>query len=466
MKRAISSAAAVLAAAAIVAAGGAAGASAQTPAQAEQLGHEAYRYGFPLLDLLRIRREETSVPCPDGRGNAPVNHLANASKFATPDDRTVVAPNTDTLYTIAHLDLGKGPVVLRHPDMGDRFFDFELVDPYTNVIGYVGTRTTGSEHGRFAISWNGAPGERRANVPVIKSKFRRVWLIGRTLAGDEADQAQAFGLMRKYKLTRANGKSFGLPADCYRGKGEPSTYPTPTTGPAFVTSLNRALAKNPPPKRDGPILEQLAPYGVGPGLSPADATVPAEAIESLHSGIAAEAAALPQAARLDFVQKSIEAKGWITAAPNIGDFGTDYAYRALIAVVGIGANTPKEAIYPATLADSNGALLNGANDYRMVFPPGGMPPARYFWSLTMYDLAGYLVDNPIDRYSLGPTHPPLAKRPDGSIVVAVQQDPPTEADVNWLPSPPGSFRLNMRLYGPRKAALDWTWRPPPVIRQP
>ena len=85
--------------------------------------------------MLRIRHEMTSVPCPDGRGNAPINHFANASKFATPDDRTVVAPNTDTLYSLSQLDLKKGPIVLRHPDMGDRFFDFELVDPWTNVIG-------------------------------------------------------------------------------------------------------------------------------------------------------------------------------------------------------------------------------------------------------------------------------------------------------------------------------------------
>ena len=84
-----------------------AGAHAQvTPAQAEQLGHEAYRYGIPLLEFLRIRREMTSVKAPDGQGNAPINALANARAFARPSDRTVVAPNHDTLYSLAQLDLG------------------------------------------------------------------------------------------------------------------------------------------------------------------------------------------------------------------------------------------------------------------------------------------------------------------------------------------------------------------------
>ena len=182
-------------AAALLIAGGVAtataGAQAPSADQARELGKQAYDYGFPLLDMLRIRHEMTSVPCPDGRGNAPLNTLANAAKFATPNDRTVVVPNTDTLYSLSQLDLRKGPIVLRHPDMGNRFFDFELVDPYTNVIGYVGTRTTGSKHGRYAIVWNGAKKPVKPGIEVIKSKYRRVWLIGRTLAGDLSDQAKA-----------------------------------------------------------------------------------------------------------------------------------------------------------------------------------------------------------------------------------------------------------------------------------
>lgn len=438
-----------------------------TAEQARALGVQAYDYGFPLLDMLRIRHEMTSVPCPDGQGNAPINQFANASKFAGPDDRTVVAPNTDTLYSLSQLDLRHGPIVLRHPDMGKRFFDFELVDPWTNVIGYVGTRTTGPEPGRFAIQWNGAkakPGQLGAGVQVLKSKYRRVWLIGRTLAGDTADQAKAYDLMKKYKLTRPNGKRFKLPADCYRGKGEPQKYPLPTTAPDFVASLNQAMGKNPPPSRDDPFLAEVAPFGVGPGATDADVTVSAELLDAFLEGVETERTQLPVTTRLDFVRKSIAAKGWIKANPNIGRFGTDYAYRAQIAVVGIGANTEEEAIYPGSLADSDGALLDGSNDYRMVFPADDLPPARYFWSLTMYDREGFLVDNPIDRYSLGPSHPPLTERPDGSIVVVVSHDEPTESGVNWLPSPAGGFRLNMRLYGPKQRALDWTWQPPPIVK--
>src|SRR6476620_9723034 len=109
-----------------------------TPQQAAALGREAYLYGFPLLEFLRVRRTNTSVRCPDRVGNAPLNAWSNVPVFADPRERTVVAPNVDTLYSIAQLDLRRGPVVLSHPDMGRRYFVFELLDPYTNVIGYVG----------------------------------------------------------------------------------------------------------------------------------------------------------------------------------------------------------------------------------------------------------------------------------------------------------------------------------------
>ena len=94
------------------------------------------------------------------KGDAPVNTFSDADKFTRPSDRAVVAPNVDTLYSISHLDLGKGPIVLEHPDMGRRYFTCGFLDPYTNVIGYVGSRTTGARAGRFAIAWTKKPGRR------------------------------------------------------------------------------------------------------------------------------------------------------------------------------------------------------------------------------------------------------------------------------------------------------------------
>jgi len=453
-------------------AGPAAGTQAQapTPEQAAALGKQAYDYGFPLLEFLRVRREQTGVRCPDGSGDAPVNSFSNARGFATADDRTVVAPNTDTLYSIAHLDLGRGPVTLSHPRMGKRYYSFALLDPYTNVIAIPGAREDGGGGGSFEIRWTrkggGGVSPDKADPPggaeVIRSKYRRVWIIGRTLATDREDQRAARRLMARYRLTLPNGRQRSFPKHCTPGK--PEDHPTPADGPGFVAALNRALERNPPPRRDRPLLAQLRPLGVGPGLSPETAGLTPDVLAALYDGVAGEAAALPGAARVQAYTQSLATDGWLLPAPNIGDYGTDYAFRAVVAIVGLGANTPDEATYPTGIADADGALYSGANEYRLTFPPGAEPPARYFWSLTVYDSAGYLVANPIDRYSLGPSHPPLVRRPDGSIVIAIQQAQPSEPDLNWLPAPPGGFRLNLRLYGPRKAARTGAWRPPAVVR--
>jgi hypothetical protein len=466
MDRSLLAAAATLVAAAALAAPAHAGLVAPTPMQAEELGHRAYVYGYPLLEFLRVRREQTSVRCPDTKGNSPVNSFSNARHFASADDRTVVAPNTDTLYSIAHLDLRR-PLVLHNPRMGHRYFGFELLDPYTNVIDIPGQREDGGGAADYEIRWTGddVKGRAKGVDRVIRSKYRRVWVIGRTLATNEADQAKARRKMRRYSLEKLNGKpARKFPAGCKPGKPKDSS--TPSDGAKFARALNRALAKNPPPRRDHAILADLARVGIGPGLSSDDAGLSPAAKAALYAGIGSEAATLPTTSKVKVFQQAQQTGGWFIPPADIGDYGTDYDLRALIAIFGLGANTPEEAIYPAGITDGDGVLLNGANHYRLTFPPGETPPVKYFWSLTMYDTDGYLVPNSIDRYSLGPTHPPLVKKPDGSIVIAIQRSKPTEPRVNWLPSPAGGFRLNLRLYGPRKAALSGDWRPPSAVRMP
>jgi hypothetical protein len=135
-----------------------------------------------------------------------------------------------------------------------------------------------------------------------------------------------------------------------------------------------------------------------------------------------------------------------------------------VASLGLGANTRAEAVYPTALTDSQGRPLTGGSRYRLVFKPGHAPPARAFWSLTMYNAGGYLVANPAHRYAIGSSHPPLRREPDGSIVVLLQRTRPTQAHVNWLPTPSGGFRLNLRIYWPRPSVLSGTWQPPPVQR--
>ena len=279
--------------------------SALTTDEATSLGKQAYDYGLPLLEFLRVRAEETSVRCPDGRGNAPVNSFSNAAGFATANDRTVVAPNTDTLYSIAHLDLARGPIVLSHPDMGKRYYSFELLDPYTNVIDIRGARKDGGAAGASRSAGTMQPGGPSAPLArrLIKSKYRRVWVIGRTLAtepGRPAQGAEAHGPVPARPASAERPGTF--PKGCE--PGAPRDYTTPKDGPSFIAALDAALKRNPPPKRDAPLLSQLRPLGIGAGLSPERAGLPTDVLAALYDGVAQEAASLPGSTRLMFFTQS------------------------------------------------------------------------------------------------------------------------------------------------------------------
>ena len=462
--------AALLASAAVTVSGGAAignGAASAvpgspvTPAQASALGQSAYLYGFPLLEFLRVAHTQTSVRCADRAGDAPVNAFSNAAAFAGPRDRVIVAPNVDTLYSIAHLDLGHGPVVLSHPRMGRRYFVFELLDPYTNVIGYIGSRTTGPAAGRFAIAWPGHPGQRVAGARVIRSGYRRVWVIGRTLASGPADQRRAQALMAGYRLTTPGRRT--VAKACRPGRVTRASTPT---GAAFLNALDRGLTENPPPAHDRPLLAQLAAIGVGSGRRVAAAGLTSAAYSALIAAVDQTAALLPTIARTTVLNEAKANHGWADPAANIGAYGTDYRFRAGVASVGLGANTRAEAVYPTALTDASGQLLDGNRAYRLVFAAGQAPPDRAFWSLTMYDGSGYLVANPAHRYAIGSSHPPVRRERDGSIVVLMRRTRPTDPHANWLPTPAGPFRLTLRIYRPRESVLDGRWQPPPITPTP
>ncbi len=455
--------------AAVLAAAAPAGAAAggvnfgSTPAEQRAagvaMGKEAYLYGFPLSEFNLIREADLEL-------NAPMNVFANAQKLAEAGAEGVVAPNNDTLYTLAQIDLTKGPVVLKVPNMGDRYWTFEFLEPYTNVLGYIGKRLNGSGDGTWAIEWSGAKSKQPLpkGVKLFKSSARSLWCIGRTLVGGGKDTVKAKKLMAQYRL--------GTLADLKAGKALPKPEKlTPgrpkLVGPKglpFLDALSASMTADPPPSRDAEIVARMQQFGIGVGLTPSTAEMPEPVREGLAAGVDAAAAALPVDSKLPVLIQAQANGGWFNPSAKSGVFGIDYTLRARTALLGIGINTVIESTYPIALTDVAGAPLNGANNYRMVFKRGKLPPVAGFWSVTMYDADGYLVPNAPKIYAIGPSHPGMITRKDGSVVIAIQQTKPTEKGVNWLPSPPAGFRLNMRLYLPSKAILNGTWKEPSVTK--
>lgn len=432
-------------------------------ARARALGVEAYQYGIPLLEFQRIRRQATSVTVPDGRGNAPVNQLAPAS-LVRPQDRIIPAPSTDTLYTAIQLDLGREPQVLHVPPQGGRYFTFEFIDPYSNVFAYVGSRATGPRGGDFAVTGPGWRGRLPAGVRRIRSPHRQAWVGGRTLLLGPGDLAAARRVQRGYRLVPLSRYGTAWrPERPTRVVRTPRVATTPE-GLAFFDALGRALKDSPPPARDAPLLRRLAAVGIGPGREPSKQNLPPAVLAGLREAVPAAKERIRRDLLGYIARAPRETNGWVVPKANTGAFGTDYESRALLAVFGIGANRPVESIYPTAFTDRTGAILSGANRYVLRFAPGQLPPARYFWSVTMYDENLFVVPNPLTRFAIGDRTPGLRRGRDGSLEISLQRDRPAGDAANWLPAPAGRFVLIMRLYGPAPRVLRGRWPLPFVTR--
>ncbi|MCX2929686.1 DUF1254 domain-containing protein [Mycobacterium sp. CVI_P3] len=420
------------------------------PGEAALLAAQAYLYGYPLLEFNRLQAQAPSA-----------NTLLALTSYVDPSEHLVVAPNVDTLYTLAYLDLSEGPVVLSHPDMGDRYFVFQLMDPYTNVVGYVGSRTTGSEAETYAIVWaDGPEGEIPPDALVITVPYADIWLLGRTLAGDEADQQEAVALMRQYSLTAPGGTA------TYPVEDFPTSTSDPLpTGLDALNAISDAMVASPPPQADADELAKLARIGVGPGLEVSDAGLSPVSQFAADVAVRAVAALLGPLVSISQFSTAARNDGWASPDPAIGDYGTDYLLRAGVAKIGLGANTPEEAYYATAFLDQNLRRLSGRHSYQLHFDPGQEPPADAFWSITVYDSNGFLVPNDQNIYSVSSTGAgDLVYQEDGSIDIVFSTQDPQDPNVNWIPVPDGAFRVYLRVYDPQEAVLEGSWVVPGIQR--
>ena len=148
-----------------------------------------------------------------------------------------------------------------------------------------------------------------------------------------------------------------------------------------------------------------------------------------------------------------------------GNFGNNYLLRASIAVHSLGNAIPEEALFFHGFFDHEGKKLNGNNKYVIHFDANELPPVDAFWSVTLYNEEGFLVDNIIKRHSLSDRSPGLIFNADGSLDLFIQNIEPEEIKrPNWLPTPQNEFTLTLRAYLPKKELLELKWQIPPIKR--
>lgn len=439
----------------------------------EELAAEAYVYAFPLVfDLNEVDRFTRT-----GMGTmpqAPFNAFSHAVALAGPDD-TFVSVNNDTVYSMAQLDLGGGPLLLHVPDTAGRYYVLQFVDAWTNNFAYVGRRATGTAAGTYLLTGPGWSGEAPAGVRQIRVPTRVASIVGR-FACDGPDDLPAVAALQA-----------GLTLEPAGGAGEPQGLPLPGAEAEglpeellFWERARLAIAAFPPAEEERRLQARYAPLGLlDAGRSVAQA--PPHVRAALERGHALGQERLEEASRtglstpvdgwgglvhlFDYNVDHLELGTIDSAEWKLGDRDQAHLTRAVAARVGLWGNHAYEAYYAQCFVDADGRPLNGAHRYEIRFER--TPPVDAFWSLTMYDTPDYyLVANPIGRYSIGDRTPGLATDADGSLTLTLQHDAPQEPArrANWLPAPAGDFRPLMRLYQPRDEVLSGRYRLPPIVR--
>ncbi len=435
-----------------------------------KLGTEAYIYGYPLVTMEMTRRVMTNAASPKDN-HAPMGQFFKSPVYPDASFKDVTAPNADTLYSTAWLDVAKEPYILSLPDSGDRYYLMPMLDGWTNVFQVPGKRTTGDKAQKYAITGPNWTGKLPEGVTEYKSPTSIVWILGRTYCtGTPDDYKAVHALQDKYSLVplSAYGKQYTPP----EGKVDPKIdMKTPVReqvnkldAVAYFTLLAALMKDNPPAKADAPMVEKMAKIGIVPGKD--------FDIGKLDPAVAKGLQGAPKAGvetiMAQFKSAGTNVNGWQIMLKT-GEYGTEYLQRAFVTAIGLGANRPQDAVYPTSEADPAGKPYNGANKYVMHFDKGQAPPAQGFWSLTMYNAEYFFVNNPLNKYTVSPRND-LKYNEDGSLDIYIQNESPgKDKEANWLPAPKDKFVLMMRLYWPNEkdpSILNGSWKPPAVKLMP
>lgn len=441
--------------------------NALSEAEATEISVDAYIYASPLVLMELHRQVMTNVEQPDfARSSAPLNQFVHLPTFPSGDLRTFVAPNFDTLYSTLWYDVAKEPLIISLPESSRHYVLFPMISAWTDVFASPGTRTSGPSAQTYALVGPHWKGELPKGIQMLRSPTAFGWLLGRTKASKEtvAEVNRFQQGIRAIPLS-AWGKAYTPP----RGKIDPTINMGKTavaqvremSAAQFWTVFGKTWQENPPQPGDYPILQRMARLGINASSPIAFDKLPEQTRRAL------EAAAPLAHKRINdrFNRTDIMRDGWAILGYPVGNYGTAYLDRAMVAWFGIGANLPDDALYPKAIVDADGNPFDGRMKYSLTFPKGQLPPVNAFWSLTIYDAQMYQVPNPINRFAIG-DRDKLKFNEDGSLTIYLQpQSPGADKESNWLPTPAeGKFNPFLRLYWPKDAVLDSKWTPPAIQR--
>lgn len=433
--------------------------------EARRLSQEAFVYFYSLVTMEVTRRQCTNLEADKKPGFGPTNAFSHIRQYPPADFKTVVKPNFDTLYSVAWVDLREEPVLLTIPDTNGRYYLMPMLDMWTNVFASPGWRTSGTSEQKYALVFGNLDGALPEGVQRINAPTPYIWIIGRTKTDGPADYAAVNKLQDAMSLTKLSqwGKASVVPQTVSIDatidmETPPLEAVNAMKAKEFFETAAKLMMLHPPHDTDWSILSRISRIGLIPGQEFDYDAFDAKLKDALQKGI--EAGLQQMRANLKNVGRM--ENGWVINTDSIGVYGNNYLKRAIVALIGLGANQPEDAVYPLNLFDADGKPMNGANNYVLHFDKDRLPPVDAFWSVTMYDADGFQAANELNRFAIS-SWMDLKYNADGSLDLYMQNtNPGKEKESNWLPAPKTDLGVTMRLYAPKAAVADGSWAPPPI----
>lgn len=437
------------------------------PAHTRAIAAEAYTYGFPLVDHYRIQHSYfIDKKHPDFK--APWNKFYHTARVVTPEDISVKTPVPDTLNSYIGADLRWEPLVVRVPPIEkERYYSLQFIDAYTFNFAYAGSRTTGHEGARILLAGPDWSGEAPTGIThVIRSETQFAFVLCRIQLFNSDDLVNVRKLHAIFKVQRLSDYLIKLAPRRPREIEFPAPLPAAQnrTSLEFFNALSFVLQFCPPHPSETDLLARLASIGIHAGERIDFSSMPPLMVTAVQDGMADAWHAFDE-----FKRSKIDCDA-LCAGDLVGtreSLQNNYLYRMAAAVVGLYGNSKEEALAPIYRRDADGRQLDGTQRYTLHFDPQELPPVNAFWSLTLYQLpTSLLYANALNRYVINSAMLPAMQRDaDGGVTVLVQHDSPgPEREANWLPAPHGQFFVALRLYWPKREAVNGNWIEPPLRR--
>ncbi len=416
-------------------------------ALARSLAFQATLYGtVAVLEYRQLYQQAVDRADPQFVG---FNAFAHGRSLAGPGYKPFKSPNADTLYSNAYLDLRDGPVLFEVPDTAGRYFTANFLDIYGNASN-ISARLHGTKGGRFLIATTDWKGKVPDGATLFRVTTPFTWILLRVLVRSGADLRSAVAVQDGFHLTPL--------ANAARPTAWPDGHDESAAG--FMRILDFLQRTCGHPLREDALVHGFQPIGIA-GSRTFDEVV---ADGSIRAGMEQGFAEAQGVITASMAQNGRRVGAW-SEPLDIGRYGFNYLYRSAVNTLGTGANVVDENHPFTSFVDAEGERLDGSrSEYRLKLAPP--PPARYFWSVTVYDATTReLYPNALGRYLINDRTPGLKREKDGSVSITFAHAISKGRSVaNTLPVPAGPFYVAIRAQGPDEAIRNGTWRPTAIER--